>query len=119
MENLWRAMVLTACVFVAGCVAPSAANLADTDYKGIVARSLYYTGNEKPKKSFSISDPWMNLVGGMAVCVRENTPDGRGGFAMTGIHKMYELRGQNIEAVTVVSSGICVDNQTYKPLTPA
>lgn len=111
-------------VFLMGCgctmppagmlPAPSPAVLAETDYKAIVAAAVNYRAGSKPPRSLHISEPWIAVGGDLGVCVREDTPDGKGGFFPVGATKLYFIDKQRI--TNVVDHPNCMEGRAPGPL---
>jgi hypothetical protein len=104
-------------VVAAACVAPPDQVLKSSDYKQVIARSLGHQVNAKPKKSIAVTNPWMALTGEVMVCVREDIPDGRGGFHPEGYYSMYAIDKGKIVNVARDNAD-CRINQTYAALPP-
>jgi hypothetical protein len=88
------------------------------DYKELIARSLNYYDVKSDQPTYSISQPWTNLLGHQMACVRRNVPDGAGGHAPTSDFSMYEFTGDRITALVKDNTLFGCPNRTYVDLPP-
>src|SRR6478609_3613340 len=76
--NVKIAYIYAVSAVLSGCMAPSAAQLAQNNPKSMVAASLGLYKDAKTATFYEISDPWTALTGEVMVCVAAHLPDGKG-----------------------------------------
>ena len=106
-------------LLLVGCAAPSGSTISTVDYKTIIARSLNYYAGDKDSRRYSISEPWRPLIGQLAVCAREDIPDGKGGYAGTEVFSMYFFEEDKIVSMAKDNTALGCPNRQYSELAPA